>query len=213
MYPKNDDSFEVKIIEKVVPAEEGWEISFVGGWCLWVPPESPVAPQPGMTARLYGKGIGYPVRGLFLDEHQVFYRTASEDKEYRDIEMFGSDAKEWLRRWDDNKTVWTIAVGGIGPGYEQAIHICCAEILRHLLEAKYDITSWADHNLWTIDRNAIEAMGHKNPKIDELGLSGAQWGAALRLAVFLYRDGPRVLMADPKTKDRHILVQRYFPQG
>ena len=105
-------------------------------------------------------------------------------------------------------------MGGIGPGYEQCIHITCAEILRHLLDKKYDGERWnGDKKAWEHDRKEIEEMGFGNLKIKALGLSGAQWGAALNLAIQFYRRGPRAVMADKAAKDRSIQVSRTFPAG
>lgn len=30
------------------------------------------------------------------------------------INRFGATAQEWLQRWDDNKHVWSVEMGGIG---------------------------------------------------------------------------------------------------
>lgn len=127
--------------------------------------------------------------------------------------MYGADAADWLKRWDDGQSVWSISLGGLGPGYEQAIQITVAETLRHLLEREYDAKLWEDSEKWRLDRKEIEAAGFANPKIAALGLSGAQWGAALHMAVQLYRRGPRAIMSDEQVKDRHIQVERNFPQG
>ena len=47
--------------------------------------------------------------------------------------FYGKDAVEWLRRWDAGEGVWSIEMGGIGPGYEQCIQITAAEILRYMI--------------------------------------------------------------------------------
>lgn len=126
-------------------------------------------------------------------------------------EFYGADAAEWLRRWDENRNVWSIEMGGVGPGYEQAIQITMAEILRHMVEAKYDVDLWQDKNVWAKDRDLIDDVVMRIPVIRGLGLSGAQWGAALNLAGHFYRNGPAGVMTDDRVKDRHIQVQRDFP--
>lgn len=213
MYPVNDEQFEETTIAKAEKSGDGWSIQRADGWSFFVPSTSPVEPTAGMSARFYGRGIGSTVRGLFLDDKEVFYRTENQDNEYRGIQLYGADATDWLKRWDDGQSVWSISLGGLGPGYEQAIQITVAEILRHLLERQYEASAWADSEKWQLDRKEIEAAGFANPKIEALGLSGAQWGAALHMAVQLYRRGPREIMADEQVKDRHILVRRNFPQG
>ena len=211
MYPSNDEQFEETTVAKVRDEGGGWSISRADGWSFYVPSPSPVVPAEGMTARFYGKGIGFGVRGLFLDGKKVFYRTEAEDKEKHEIDAFGADAADWLKRWDEGGSVWSIEMGGLGPGYEQCIQITAAEILRHLLERKYDVIAWDDKEAWELDRKEIEAAGFANARISALGISGAQWGAAMNLALHLYQRGPRAVLSDERVKDRHIQVCRTFP--
>lgn len=210
-YP-NDDEFEEVAIAKVGERHEtGWGIQREDGWSFFVPIDAPVAPKPGMVARFYGRGIGSRVRGLYLDGTCVFYRTEAEDKEAAEIELYGASAADWLSRWDEGRGVWSIEMGGMGPGYEQAIQITAAEVLRHLLDAEYDSGAWQAAETWQRDRKSIEDAGFANERVKTLGLSGAQWGAAVGLATALYRQGPRQIFTDPKIKDRKIQVSRLFP--
>lgn len=212
MYPPNDDQHETLTIASVSPraADGSRTIQRSDGFSFYVPP-SEVPIEPGMSARFYGRGLGFTVRGLFINELKVFYRTEDEDKDHQEIESYGADAADWLARWDAGRSVWTIEMGGLGPGYEQCIHITCAEILRHMLKAKYDGISWADADAWKRDRALIERALRDNEVVHKLGLSGAQFGAAMSIAVQLYRRGPRDVMADPEVKDRHIQVSKNFP--
>lgn len=210
MFPENDDQFEDHVLTKVEKEQEGWSIHH-DGLGFWCPPDSPIEPKAGMTARFYGQGFGSRVRGLFIDGHKVFYRTEAEDKDYFARELYGADAAEWLKRWDEGRSVWTISMGGLGPGYEQCIHITCAEILRVMLARQYDHAKWSDKEEWKRDREEIDKTVMALPAIDALGLSGAQWGAAVNVASHLYMHGPLKMMSDERVKDRHIQVQRTFP--
>ena len=213
-YPENDEQFEEQTLTGVEQNKDGgWTIKYDGAWCFFVDADSPVVPEVGMAARFYGRGIGSRVRGLFLDGVRVFYRTEVEDEERAEVDLYGADAKDWLKRWDEGKSVWSIEMGRLGPGYEQCIQITAAEILRHLLDAEYDAAGWERPDIWKRDRDLIEAAGHQNAVIKELGLSGAQWGGAMNIAANLYRDGPRKIMNDDRVKDRKIQVRRDFPQG
>ena len=213
MHPEPDKQYREVKITKVEPQERtgGWSITFDDGWSFWVDAQSPVEPKPGMTARMYGKGIGSAVRGLFLDDVKVYYWTEAEYAEKQEIDMYGASPADWLDRWDTGKGVWSIEMGGLGPGYEQAIQITMAEILRHMVNKGYDWKKWEDNAQWKRDRDEIDEMGHSNPIIKQLGLSGAQWGAAMGLAAQFFRRGPRGVMNDKEVKDRHIQVQRTFP--
>lgn len=209
-FPANDDSFEDVVIEKVRPAgEHGWEVTRVDGWSLLIPQESPVEPTPGMSLRLYGRGIGYPIRGMFLDGQQVFHRTEDEDARHHDVQTYGADAAGYVRRWDEQGHVWSIAMGGFGPGYEQALQLAMIEVLRHLAATKPDSSTWASKDgTW---RAQVDGMYEPLTLIlSPLGLSGAQWGAACSLAARLYRDGPIAVLKDADG-DRKIQVSRSYP--
>lgn len=212
-YPLKDNQYEEVKIKEVSAEKNGWSIKREDGWSFFVKKDSQIVPEVGMTARFYGEGIGRPVRGLFLDGIEVFYDTADDYSRKSKIELYGENAEDWLKRWDSGKTVWSIEMGGLGPGYEQCIHITCAEILRHLLAEKYDVTRWDDKENWKTDREKIEQYGFKNKTINDLGLSGAQWGAALNLAGMLYRHGPVAVMTDERAKDRHIQVSKNYPKA
>lgn len=212
MFPENDTQFEDSTITKVDgDREHGWGITKQDGWGIGVPKDAPFAPEVGMTIRLYGKGIGAAVRGMFINGAKVFYRTEAEDEDYREIELYGADASDWLKRWDSGRSVWTIEMGGLGPGYEQCIHITCAEILRVMLDRNFDHARWSDRDAWKVDREDIDKAVMALPLIDKLGLSGAQWGAAISVASHLYMHGPRSVMNDDRVKDRKIQVSRTFP--
>lgn len=215
MHPEPDKQYEDSKIMNVEPSSDGgWFITRDEGWGFFVPADSPIEPKVGMTARFYGKGIGFPVRGLFLDEQKVYYFTEKDYAEKQEIDMYGASPADWLERWDSGKSCWTIEMGGLGPSYEQCIHITMAEILRHLIEKKYDWKAWEDKAKWQRDRDEIEKVGFEHPVIKGLGgISGAQWGAAMNLATRFYRDGPRGVLNDELVKDRKIQVQKHFPQA
>lgn len=81
-YPIDDTEFQEFIIEQVDgDREKGWTITFDRGWSFGIPSDSPVEPVVGMTVRQYGQGIGFEIRGCFLDGQQVFYRTKAEQDE------------------------------------------------------------------------------------------------------------------------------------
>lgn len=206
-FPKDDCEFSDVKITEVEKGDEGWFVTRDDGWSNYVPGDSPIEPAVGMVLRVYGKGTRF--RGLFLDGCKVFYRTETEDNEHHEIQMYGADAADWLARWDANKGVWSIEMGGLGPGYEQCIQITAAEVLRLILANKYDAAKWMDDETWKRDLDEIEKA--VQPRLKPLGLSGAQWGAAVSLATKLYKQGPREIMNDPELKERHIQVQRSFP--
>lgn len=211
MFPINDEDFEDVTIAKVEPTDSGWMVERSDGWSIHIPAESPVTPYVGMQARFYSKGIGYAVRGIFLGGEKVFYRTENEEREYRQKENYGTDATDWLARWDSGRSVWSIEMGGLGPGYEQAIQITVAELVRIMLANKYDHSRWSEDSAWKDDRATIRTAAFTCEAISNLGLSGAQFGAALSLASRIYMDGPIKVMNTESIKDRRIQVSKHFP--
>lgn len=208
-----DDQWEETEITEVRELEGRWEIKCKDGWEFSISRPSPIVPETGMIARFYGKGIGYPFRGLAFDGTIIFYRTAAEDKMYRKELLYGKDIHEWLDRWDSGRGVWSLEMGGIGPGYEQAIQITVAEIVRELINGGYDAASWEDKEKGKANGKKIEDAIFAIQKIKDLGLSGAQWGGAMSLACLLFRHGPVALFMDERSKDRMIQVGKDFPGG
>jgi hypothetical protein len=75
MYPKNDEEFEDKVITEV---DKNF-ITTGDGWSIAIPDDCTIKrPKVGEKARFYGKGIGYIVRGLFVNGIKVFYKTPAE---------------------------------------------------------------------------------------------------------------------------------------
>lgn len=202
-YPIGDLGFKENQITSVEDDDGKYSIG-IDGWNLYCGDDCPVVPVVGQTARRYGKGIGSRVRGLFINGTKIWYRTEAEDHEHFQCEMYGRDATEWLSRWDAGRGVWSITMGGFGPGYEQCIQITASEILRWLLKHTPDLSAY---DTW----KRVDAEVMSSHPVSGLGLSGAQWGAARNLASQLYRNGPRGLMTDDRGKERHIQVSRNFP--
>jgi hypothetical protein len=116
--------------------------------------------------------------------------------------LYAKDIPELLRRWDDDQAVFTVEMGGIGPGYEQCIHICVFELLHQRqkwenLLIDEEITSAMNEILWN------------NEDCKNLRPSGVQAGAAKNLAWHFLHDGYRETLE--KCKDRTIQVSKRFP--
>lgn len=209
MYPVDDNEFRDLTVTKAVDAGS---VTLSDGWSFWIPTDQPLRAKAGDSIRIYGAGLGMPVRGCFLNGEQVFYRTEAEDLRYRQEQMYGKDPQEWLARWDAGRSVWSVEMGGLGPGYEQVIQIAGAEVLRHLIELKWDFETPEAEYRTAFERD-ITQWSYTSPAISRLGLSGAQWGAAVGLAMRLYRVGPVGALGDPDIQARLIQVSKNFPQG
>lgn len=88
--------------------------------------------------------------------------------------LYGKDARDLLARWDEGRNIFTISMGGLGPGYEQAIRCICMEIIRDKIDKPFPTTNdelktWGDDTLSRLDDNLR-------------GCTGAMWSAARSLA-------------------------------
>ena len=115
--------------------------------------------------------------------------------------------------WDAGQSVWSLEMGGLGPGYEQCIQVCVIEILRDALgaslptnatpEGKEALRSWGDGTISRIDKG----LG---------GMSGAQAGAARWLAYQIaskgWEDVLRRLKARETDTARMIQASTHWPR-
>ena len=109
-YPANDTEWEDRTIAKATDwGEDGWQIDFEEGLCLGIP-NGPITPEPGMAIRLYGRGFGYAVRGVFIEGHEFRYETEAAMRTRFDGELAQKKGEDQARleaegadrdaRWD-----------------------------------------------------------------------------------------------------------------
>lgn len=115
-----------------------------------------------------------------------------------------NSAREVLQAWDNNEIIHTIEMGGLGPGYEQAIHAAVFETIRELLGV--DLKSIPDEELSDFMNKAMWGSA----EISKLGLSGAQAGAAKHVAYKALTIGWEELQKIIPD-DRRIMVRKHFP--
>jgi hypothetical protein len=115
--------------------------------------------------------------------------------------MENKTAKEYLAQWDRGDSVWSIEMGGIGPGYEQALQVLAVEIIRDNIDkptpSHDQYRTWGDATVSRIDT----LCG---------GFSGAQVGAAKQIAFRFLSMGPAQALQGIDA-DRKILVSNFWP--
>lgn len=109
---------------------------------------------------------------------------------------------EALAKWDAGETIFTVEMGGIGPGYEMAIQGLAFEIMREI----NGFSQWGDDRELLKLNVRIDAVVHRCDKEPWAGFSGAQVGAARNLASYVCRRGYRSALRDDAVKDRLIQV-------
>lgn len=93
--------------------------------------------------------------------------------------------KDALAKWDAGHPVWTIEMGGLGPGYEQCIQVGAFEVAKRLQDVALPEGTEPLNKL--LDDTLRAVMKAVAPALD--GLSGAQAGAINNLAYHFVKDG------------------------
>lgn len=115
--------------------------------------------------------------------------------------LYPETAKEALDKWDSGGSIFTIEMGGMGPGYEQAIHVAVFEVIRKLHNKKLPNEKTHQKELQKVFDDSIP---------NGLGLSGAQANAIKQVASKALILGWRKMM-DSVPQDRKIQVSKNFP--
>src|SRR3989304_666004 len=114
-------------------------------------------------------------------------------------------ARDALKRWDSGQSLFTVEMGGLGPGYEQAIQVLVMEIVRGFVDDP-SLMDW-NHFSRRVDRIASEL--DKDNRIG--GFSGAQVGVAKNLAYHYLTKGWRATLDE--CKDRLIQISKTWPHS
>ncbi len=130
------------------------------------------------------------------------------DPRSKELSLHPKTLDEAIERWDDGRSLFSISLGGLGPGYEQAIQITGIELIREF-KGKSAV-DWEDEETLKQLNKDVDSFGHKCKIIKNLRLSGAQFGAARNMAFVFIRNGwEKGLAMAPK--DRHIQISKNFP--
>ena len=97
-------------------------------------------------------------------------------------------ARDALKRWDSGQSLFTVEMGGLGPGYEQAIQILVLEIVRCFLNDP----SLMDFEHFSRRADKIASELDKDNRMG--GFSGAQVGVAKTLAYHYLTKGWRTTL-------------------
>lgn len=121
--------------------------------------------------------------------------------------------REWLEAWDRGECVASVEMGGIGPGYEQAIQRLVVEIIR---DNDCVCPEWLKDEVENDKRSERsktwgDDTARRLDKEPWAGFSGAQVGAARNLAYRILRDGPDGVLESLRKQgieDRLIIVSK-----
>lgn len=121
--------------------------------------------------------------------------------------------EQLLNAWDKGETIWSVELGGLGPGYEQAIQVCAVEIARKLKDYKpTGTTEDINHDVDSI----VDKVVHEVDE-DIGGMSGAMVGQAKWLAwQWCHNGGPANLQRRAKEQGKEddcIQVCKAWPKA
>lgn len=209
-YPENDSQYYERVLDDVKDDGDLWALVVEKNSHLYASKgDEGFIPKPGMTARFYGRGFGYGVRGVFVDGHKLSYMSLEEEhvshqkwlaeNQLKKIEAFEANKAEMDKRYDALPQAFRERIDRLrlkdpnfridSEGYEmfcieQAIVI--AEALRVdpvKISAKtpQEWTTFYKGLFESFVKESFSSQMAKVPGLDE-GHSGGTMGGALRLA-------------------------------
>jgi hypothetical protein len=75
---EDDQQFEESIVQEVHFGEGGWSVVIDGAMLFVSSARCDVVPKPGEAMRTYGRGFGYPVRGVVIGGRTYSYSTEEQ---------------------------------------------------------------------------------------------------------------------------------------
>lgn len=129
------------------------------------------------------------------------------------VDLIPETVAEAIARWDAGEAVFSVEMGGLGPGYEMAIQGLAFELMRAIEASGFD--QWDDDLARKqFDEETIEPVVRECDAKPWGGFSGSQVGVAKNLAACVCRRGYRAALRDPKLPaDRRIQVCRHDLRG
>lgn len=121
----NDPEYQSYRLARVEPHMDADKPHFIlvteDSGCLCVAnPERLPLPKPGDVARFYGRGFGYPVRGVVVGDIVYRYQTAEEERETHARQVAERKAEK-RRTWDANTEANAARVAAMPEAFSKRI--------------------------------------------------------------------------------------------
>lgn len=122
---RSDMEFEDHVLESVTRSGKGYELKQQGGWMLGID-DPGWEPQAGDTARFFGKGFGYTVRGIVIFPKRggmplvVRYQTADE-MQAEHAKQIGERDAEKCREADAHRAENDARIAALPVKFQQRI--------------------------------------------------------------------------------------------
>ncbi len=124
-----------------------------------------------------------------------------------EFKLHPQSLEEAIEQWDSGKSLFSVEMGGLGPGYEQALQIAGMELIRGFKDAEID---WEDEDRLKALGDEMNEYMWADATVKGLRLRGAQADAAKNIACVFIRNGwEKGLEMAPE--DRWIQISKTFP--
>lgn len=192
----DDTEFHETTLKEVRVESDGFAVTGDDGWSFFLPKHTTVTPAAGDTMRLYGRGIGFTVRGAAVNGEVFFYRTESEEKAKHEQWCADEKAKKQAdyeaNRSDYERRVallpeqlqkrfakFAAAKADWWPEFGPYELFCCEQAVAFAAEFPSDpngLKAWTKLS-WDEQKKAVPALSSEH--------SGNTFGMAARLAYHL----------------------------
>jgi hypothetical protein len=98
-----DPEFEEHVLEKVDEDDDSFTLSFDDGTCIGLAKSYGVVPLAGQTIRTYGRGFGWPCRGVAVNGVIAYHRTPAEQEAKQRADIEDSKARKRAKFEDDRE--------------------------------------------------------------------------------------------------------------
>jgi hypothetical protein len=205
-YLSKDNEYKVHVLENVKQCGNDLTLTVNGGSCLNVSkPKFKV--EKGMKVRFYGKGFGYTVRGVAIEDKNdklkiIYYRTPKE-AEQNHQKYYRNEDKKKQKKFEENKEAMDKEYESLPELFRKRIDrfrsgnsnfrrdfegyemFCCKEAIKiaNALKTEDNIRKWKDLN-YDEQKKLVDI---------EDGHSGNTFGCSVTLAI-LYVSNPEFII-------------------
>lgn len=199
-------------ISEVRDCGDFWNISMVGAGCFSIPMEHGVAPKVGDEILLYGRGFGYPIRGVDLlrdgETIPVYYRTEEQEAERHKQEVQEKNERQ-KQEFENKRSEYDAQYDALPDCFKDRIDrfrahnedfrwkfepyelFCCTEAVK-LIRVTEEKDSWDQFKEMDSFSDALEEYC---PDLDYGEHSGNTMGCTIGLAKMYFEDPAYIVWA------------------
>lgn len=189
-----DPQYKEEKLTDVTPGGEGWTLGMNGTGLFCPKDQCAQAPVVGETVRLYGKGMGYPVRGIIIEGRVYSYRTEEQEAQ-RHAEWVAEESRKKEALFESERAGRDARRLALPPAFQERLStfekrnaewrrdfesyelFVCEEAMALVRRFGADLPA-----LEAFDKLDVSQQKEQAPELKFSEHSGNTWGAALGLA-------------------------------